>query len=245
MMKNSFLIIVFVNLFLFQCDVNKEKRKQLKRTDKNGEIEKFEYFISNNDTIIDGIYEKKYGNGNLKVKGGFKFNELHGYLTFFKKNGHKEKTSLMDSGYKLETSLFDKKGKLNKYLLYDYEENLRFIISYSNKTVVKYDGLPIFRALKDKGDINYFNSEIKVDDVLIYKIVVANIPYAKRSIKVISNHRNNEIYLVYQNDSTLITVEDTNHEKGMYSIKYAVEYKFNDHVTPILSDTLAVKYIVK
>lgn len=234
-----------MNLFLYQCGVNDDKRKQIKRTDKNGEIEYFEYFMSNKDTIIDGSYEKRYSNGNLKVKGEFKYNELHGYLTYFNKSGHKEMISVMDSGNLIETSLFDKKGKVKKYLLYDYEKNLRFIVSYSNKTVVKYDGIPIFRAQKDKGEVNYFNSEFKVDDALIYRIVVANIPYTKRSIKVKSNHRNNEIYLVYHNDSTLITVEDTNHEKGLYSIKYIVEYKFNDHITPILKDTLVVKYEVK
>jgi hypothetical protein len=71
--------------------------------------------------------------------------------------------------------------------------------------------------------------------------VLANIPSAKRSFKIenvgIDNSKIKRI--MKQVPATEIDVEEVLTKKGINTIRAIVQYKFDDKVTPVLTDTIS------
>lgn len=119
-------------------------------------------------------------------------------------------TSYADSGTQAFTILFDEKGNVENF------KGQALIETYQNKIASK-------RRLKE--DVNQY---LRVGDTLKHHYLIANIPNAKRTLKI-ENIGNTKVKRTLKKISqTGIEVKEVLIKKGINTIETVVNYKFND-----------------
>lgn len=119
-------------------------------------------------------------------------------------------TSYADSGKQAFTILFDEKGNVENF------KGQALIETYQNKIANK-------RRLKE--DVN---QSLKVGDTLKHHYLIANIPNAKRTLKI-ENIGNTKVKRILKKTSqTGIEVKEVLIKKGINTIETVVNYIFND-----------------
>lgn len=121
-------------------------------------------------------------------------------------------TSYDDLGVQAYTILFDEKGNVENY------KGLPLKETYQSKISQK-------RQLKEKVD-----QYLKVGDTLKYHYLIANVPYAKRSFKIINPEVDNDKVkrTVTKTSKIGIDVKEVLTQKGIHTIEAVVNYEFED-----------------
>lgn len=206
-----------------------------------------EYIIRNGDTILNGKFIKYNEEGIKIAEGQFVNNEPTGICSYYYDIGKiKSVYYRKDSKVNLECTHYDQSGLINKYILCDSIGKTAFIIKFEDKVVKMYDGYSIW-PVKQYKIVNKKQTEIKAEDVLKvsdtirYNYLVANIPNAKRSIKIenISVDNSKVKRVIKSKLPAEIIVEEVLTKKGLNRIKAIVQYTFNDKVTPVKNDTVS------
>jgi hypothetical protein len=129
--------------------------------------------------------------------------------------------------------------------MYDEQGKEVFIIYFDEKGATKYDGYFQIETYQYKfANKKQFNitkdQNLKVGDTLKYSYLIANIPNSKRIFKIENiNIDNSKVKRILKYvPPAQIDVEELLTKKGKNVIRSIVQYKFNDKVTPVFTDTL-------
>ena len=243
-----FLIVLFVCLLICVFYVGEEKVYTSNEYNSKGQlIGKNEYVIRNNDTILNGKFERYNGNGILISKGQFLEGHVHGKCRYYYENGKIEEVHFRkNKDVTLESAFYNPKGFIEKYIVYDYLGNYFFTIYFDEKGVTNYEGhfqIETYQyKYSNKAKFNITEDQnLKVGDTLKYSYIVANIPNAKRSFTIENVGLDNSKVkrTTKKVEPCQIDVKEVLIKKGKNTIKSIVKYKFNDKVTPVLTDTLS------
>ncbi|RVU89724.1 hypothetical protein EH230_13180 [Flavobacterium columnare] len=246
----AILLVIFYILFLQE----KKNTYLLKEFDKQGKlIGTNEYILKNGDTIFQGKFIN-YNNQGIKIaEGNFTNGDIQGKCKYYYDNGklksiHYRKSSKIT----LESKEYYYNGKEKRYTLYDYglfddygkptfsilfKENGK-IKNIQGKSIIEIYQLKLLN--KDFFKIKE-NQYLKVGDTLIHKYLIANIPNAKRSIKIenISVDNSKVKRTLKHIEPCQWDVEEVLTKKGKNTIQSIVKYEFKDKVTPVFIDTLS------
>lgn len=245
-------IVIFIGiilfLFFYQFFYNENKVYVSKEYNSKGQLIGInEYVIQNNDTILNGKFERYNDKGILISKGQFLNDEVYGKCLYYYDNGVLESTYYKKStDITLEAMWNYPNGQLEKYVMYtDFGKPL-FIIKYDKKHIVdSYKGRPQLEIYQHKVDTTSRNYKqikysFKIGDTLKYTYLVANIPNAKRSFTIenvgIDNAKVKRI--TKKVEPCQLDVKEVLTKKGKNTIRSIVKYEFNDKVTPVFTDTL-------
>lgn len=240
------LITVLILLFYFKD----EKVYILKEYNSSGRLSGIhEYVIRKGDTIFQGKFTNYNEKGIKIAEGQFINNEPNGICSYYYDNGKIESIHYRKNSKITEESFFyNPNGLLEKYAIYDDFGKSSFIISFDEKGVTKYSGYPMlevyqYKFTHEKQHNTKKKQILKVGDTLKYKYLVANIPNTKRNFKV-----ENLDILDSKIERTItktlpirINVEEVLVKKGINRIRAIVNYKFQDKITPTLTDTISFK----
>ncbi|WP_409819172.1 hypothetical protein [Flavobacterium sp.] len=206
-----------------------------------------EYVIRNNDTILQGKFERYNDKGILISKGQFLNDETYGKCSYYNDNGKIESIYFRkNSKINLECLKFNENGLIEKYIMCDDLGKTAFVIYFDENGVTKYNGYFQIETYQykyaNKAKFNITEDQyLKVGDTLKYSYIVANIPNAKRSFTIenvcIDNAKVKRI--TKKVEPCQIDVKEVLTKKGKNTIRSIVKYEFNDKVTPVFIDTLS------
>ncbi|OMQ10976.1 hypothetical protein BXU01_11605 [[Flexibacter] sp. ATCC 35103] len=133
--------------------------------------------------------------------------------------------------------------------MYDDFGILDFLIRYDKLGNIKsYEGLPLIEIHQYKiANPEEFKTKIeqhlKVGDTLKQQYLIANIPNAKRSLKIenldIDNTKAKRTFK--KTSQTGIEVKELLIKKGINTIRAVVKYEFNDKDKTVINDTISFK----
>jgi antitoxin component YwqK of YwqJK toxin-antitoxin module len=241
-------IVIIGLITLFFCFKNEKVNILTRYNPKTKEIYKMRYFIRNGDTIIQGkaiIYNEK---GIKVAEGNFVNNVLKGnYISYFNNGNIKSILYKKDNKITEETTEYYPNGKVKRYIMFDPFGLEAFIARYDEKGNIKScDGYPLMEIyqypIAHKKQFNIkINQYLKVGSVLKHNYLIANIPNAKRSLKIenISIDSANVKRKIISKPATNIYVEEILTKKGKNTIRAIIQYVFNDNLTPVLNDTIS------
>jgi hypothetical protein len=134
-----------------------------------------------------------------------------------------------------------------KYLMYDDFGILDFLIRYDELGNMKsYEGLPLIEIYQYKiANKEQFKTKIeqhlKVGDTLKQHYLIANIPNAKRTLKIENQGVDNtKVYRTIKKISqTGLEVKEILIKKGTNKIRTIVKYEFNDKEKSVINDTVS------
>jgi hypothetical protein len=250
MMKNKIILVTtfFILLVALIFYFKHEKVHTLKEYNHSGSLSGIhEYVLRNGDTIFNGKFINYNEKGIKIAEGQFLNNEPNGICSYYYDSGKIECVHYRKNSKITEESFFyNPKGLLEKYAIYDDFGKSSFIISYDEKGVKKYSGYPMLevyqRKLTHNKQHNIKNEQVlKVGDTLKYKYLLANIPKAKRSLKIQNTSIDNEKVkrIITKKPPIGIDVEEIITKKGKNKIIAIVKYEFEDKITPTLKDTIS------
>lgn len=253
-LKNNirkFFVLLSVSVIAFNSCEKPDNKKGILKTyfPKDKEILLSEYIIKNRDTILDGKYTLSNYNG-AKIKTGiYKNGKSVGPITFFFDNGNIESIDYKNNNKSTQTIFNYKNGKIERYVFYDDFDMSGFIIRFDEQNNVKsYEGYPILEIYQYKiANPEEFKTKIeqhlKVGDTLKQQYLIANIPNAKRSIKIenldIDNSKAKRTFK--KTSQTGIEVKEILIKKGINTIRAVVKYEFNDKEKTVINDTVSFK----
>jgi len=255
-MKNTKILIIIsivtIVLLALYFYLKNEKVYTLNKYSPEGKLlGTNEYVIRNGDTIFHGKAIEYNEKGNKIAEGQFVDDYLKGKCIFYYDNGKVETIQFTNGKITEESFYYDQNGSLESYKMYNALGKTTFTINFDKKGVTKYEGNPVFElyeySLTDKAKYNIKVDQVfKVGDTLKCKYLVANIPNTKRTFKIQNISVDNEKVkrTITKKPSTGINVEEVLTKKGVNTIRAIFEYKFNDKVTPTLTDTLSFKVTV-
>jgi hypothetical protein len=208
-----------------------------------------EYVIRNGDTIFQGKFINYNEKGIKIAEGQFIDNEPNGICSYYYDSGKIESVHYRKNSKIIEESFFyNPNGLLEKYAIYDDFGKSSFIISFDEKGVKKYTGYPMLEVYQykftHKKQYNIKTEQVlKVGDTLKYKYLVANIPNAKRSLKIENISLDNTIVkrIITKKPPVGIDVKEIIIKKGINTIRAIVKYEFEDKITPTFNDTISFK----
>lgn len=243
-----FLTIVILGLIIFYNFFKEEKVYVLKEFNLTGQlIGMNEYVIRNGDTILHGKFVR-YNIKGIKISNGqFVNGHIYGKSSYYYNNGKVEETHFRKNrDTTLESIFYSPNGFIEKYVIYDDMGKSTFIVNFDEKGITNYSGhfqIETYQyklAHKEQFNIKE-NQNLKVGDKLKYSYIVANIPNAKRSFKIENiSVDNSEVKRTQKNIlPAQIDVEEVLTKKGKNTIRSIVQYKFNDKVTPVFTDTIS------
>lgn len=160
-----------------------------------------EYVIKNGESVIDDklVYNNEKGNEVVEERiDNFPSGKIMRY------------TSYDDSGMQAFTILFDEKGNVENF------KGHPLIETYQNKIASK-------RRLKEN-----VNQYLRVGDTLKHHYLIANIPNAKRTLKIENVGNTKAKRTLKKTSQTGIEVKEILIKKGINTIETVVNYKFND-----------------
>ena len=243
-----FILFVLFVFLLYSCKKENEKRGVLKTYfPKDKEIVFSEYLIKNEDTLLDGKYIVRKYNGEKIKSGAYKNGKSIGPIIFYFDNGNIESIDKRNNNKSIETIFNYRNGKIERYTSYDDFGKSAFIVRFDEQSNVKsYEGYPLMEtyqykiAHKERFKIK-INQVLKVGDTLRHNYLVANIPNAKRSLKIenldIDNAKIKRI--ITEIPPTAIDVKEVLTKKGINNIRAIVKYKFNDKEKTVINDTVS------
>lgn len=256
--RNTFFIIILTIAFgsaILYFVVNKsEPTLELRDYDpKLGIVSISNYVIRNGDTIFHGNFSKYNKKGIKVAEGNFTNGHLQGKCIYYYDNGKIESIEYRKKGEINEECFFyNPNGLIEKYVIYDDFGKPSFIISFDEKGVKKYTGYPMLEVYQyrftHQKQYNIKNKQIlKVGDTLKYKYLIANIPTAKRTLKIqnISIGETKVKRIITKKPPVGIDVAEIIIKKGINKIRAIVKYDFHDKITPTLNDTVSFEVEVQ
>ncbi|WP_105195226.1 hypothetical protein, partial [Flavobacterium columnare] len=187
----SLLLIIVFAVLIFVFSFKEEKVYTSHEYNSNGQLIGInEYIIRNNDTILQGKFERYNDKGILISKGEFINGHINGKCSYYDDDGKIEEIHFRkNKDITLESTFYNSKGFIQKYISYDYLGNYFFTIHFDEKGVTKYNGYFQIETYQCKfSHPEQFKIKeqqyLKVGDKLKYSYLIANIPNAKRSIKI-------------------------------------------------------------
>ncbi|KQO34614.1 hypothetical protein ASF10_02565 [Flavobacterium sp. Leaf82] len=209
-----------------------------------------EYIIRNGDTIFEGKFTQYNKKGKKIAEGNFVNGHIKGKSIYYFDNGIIESIHYRKNSKITEESIYNyPNGKVIKYLMYDDFGILDFLIRYDELGNIKsYEGLPIIEIYQYKiANPEEFKTKIeqhlKVGDTLKQQYLIANIPNAKRNIKIenldIDNSKAKRTFK--KTSQTGIEVKEVLIKKGINTIRAVVKYEFNDKEKTVINDTISFK----
>ena len=242
----SLSLIIVILFFVFY--IGEEKVYTSNEYNSKGQLIGInEYVIRNNDTILNGKFERYNDKGILISKGQFLDGHIYGKCKYYYDNGKIEEVHFRkNKDVTLESIFYNPKGFVEKYIVYDYLGNYFFTIYFDEKGVTNYNGnfqIETYQykyANKVKFNITE-DQNLKIGDTLKYSYIVANIPSAKRSFTIENVGIDNaKVKRILKNvPPAQIDVKEVLTKKGKNTIRSIVRYEFNDKVTPVFTDTLS------
>ncbi|WP_300566550.1 hypothetical protein, partial [Flavobacterium sp.] len=188
-----------------------------------------------------------YNEKGIKIaEGQFVDGHIKGKCFYYYDNGKTETIQFKNGKITKESTYYNSNGLIESYIMYDDFGKSAFIISFDEKGVRKYDGYPQLEVYQyrfsHKKQYNIKDDQhLKVGDILKYSYIVANIPNAKRSFKIENISINDsEVKRTLKHIlPAQIDVEEVLTKKGKNTIRSIVQYKFNDKITPVFTDTIS------
>jgi len=242
----SLFIIIIILFFVFY--IGEEKVYTSNEYNSKGQLIGInEYVIRNNDTILNGKFERYNDKGILISKGQFLNDEVYGKCFYYYDNGKIESIYFRkNSKINLECFYYNRNGFIEKYIMCDDFGKSAFVINFDEKGVTTYNGYFQIETYQykyaNKAKFNITEDQnLKVGDTLKYSYIVANIPNAKRSFTIenvgIDNTKVKRI--TKKIEPCQLDVKEVLTKKGKNTIRSIVKYEFNDKVTPVFTDTLS------
>ncbi|KQB38375.1 hypothetical protein [Flavobacterium aquidurense] len=245
------LAIIVISWVLVCFYFKNEKVYTLKEYDPNTkQIDISEYVIRSGDTIFEGKFTQYNKKGNKIAEGNFVNGHIKGKSIYYFDNGIIESIHYRKNSTITEESIYNyPNGMVKKYLMYDDFGILDFLIRYDELGNVKsYEGLPLIEIYQYKiANPEEFKRKIeqylKIGDTLKQQYLVANIPNAKRSIKIenldIDNTKAKRTFK--KTSQTGIEIKELLIKKGINTIRAVVRYEFNDKDKTVINDTISFK----
>lgn len=245
----KFKVFLFIGIMIFYISCkneNNEMQKWVKLPD--GHI-LVNYYIKNNDTVLNGNYSKYDKQNKLIRTGKFINGESFGNYKEYFPNGRVESIRFirnkMDVG---ETKWFYPNGNIEQYTFYDDFINPTFIAKYDqNGLFDKGDGyilLEIYQSkLRNQGkQITY-----KVGDKIRYQYMFPNIPHAERKFHIeLKGFNNSKLKRVMRRiEPVTLDVEEEVVKKGKNTIMAYIEYKIKEKDNLIIKDSVRFDFYVK
>jgi hypothetical protein len=207
-----------------------------------------QYIIRNGDTIFEGKFTQYNAKGNKIAEGIFVNGHIKGKSTYYFDSGIIESIHYRKNVEITEESTYNyPNGKVMKYLMYDDLGILDFLIRYEEIGKAKsYEGLPLIEIYQYKiANKEQFKTKIeqylKVGDTLKHQYLIANIPNAKRTLKIenqgVDNTKVNRTFK--KTSQTGLEVKEIVIKKGINKIKTIVKYEFNDKEKTVINDTIS------
>ena len=250
MRKNIKIILitscVLISILLFLNYFEKEKIYTSKEYNSKRQLIGInEYVIRNNDTILNGKFERFNDKGRMISKGQFLNDHVYGYCFYYFDNGKIESLYFRkNSEINLECTYYNKKGFVEKYIMCDDYGHTALVVYYDSLGVTNYKGYFLFEKKLHKlnpksRSYEQVEKHLKVGDKLKYSYNVANIPNAKRSFTIENlGIDNSKVKRTLKKvEPCQIDVEEVLTKKGKNTIRSIVRYEFNDGITPVLTDT--------
>jgi hypothetical protein len=249
-MKKKYLLIsaIIIGLVVLHFYFKQEKVYTLKEYSPSGSLTGIsDYVIRNGDTIFHGKFINYSEKGIKIAEGKFINNEPNGICSYYYDSGKIESVHYRKNSKITEESFFyNPNGLLEKYAIYDDFGKSSFIINFDEKGVQKYTGYPMLEVYQyrftHQKQYNIKNKQIlKVGDTLKYKYLIANIPTAKRTLKIqnISIGEAKVKRIITRKPPVGIDVAEIIIKKGINKIRAIVKYDFYDKITPALNDTVS------
>lgn len=207
-----------------------------------------QYVIRNGDTILEGKFTQYNQKGNKIAEGNFVNGHIEGKSIYYFDNGNIESIHYRKNGKVTQESTYNyPNGKVRKYAMHDDFGILDFLITYDEFGNVKnYQGLPLIEIYQYKiANKKQFkiktNQVLKVGDTLKYHYLIANIPNAKRSLKIENLDVNNsKVKRIFEQMPPVgINVKEVLTQKRINTIRAIVKYEFNDKEKTIINDTIS------
>ncbi|AEW85550.2 hypothetical protein V8245_00965 [Flavobacterium columnare] len=242
------LIIVVFGALIFIFYFKKQKVYTSKEYNSNGQlIGVNEYAVRNNDTILQGKFERYNDRGIIISKGQFLNDETYGKCFYYYDNGKIKSIYFRKSSkINLECLFYTENSLPEKYIMCDDLGKTAFVIHFDEKGVTKYNGYFQIETYQYKfSHPEQFKIKeqqyLKVGDKLKYSYLIANIPNAKRSFKIenISVDNSKVKRTLKHIEPCQWDVEEILTKKGKNTIRSIVKYEFKDKVTPVFIDTLS------
>jgi antitoxin component YwqK of YwqJK toxin-antitoxin module len=252
-MKKIF-IIIFILLLIFTIKLiyfNDEKVYTLKEYSPTGTLLGInEYIIRAGDTVFHGKFINYNGKGNKISEGNFDNGHIKGKSIYYFDMGNIESIHYRKNSNITEESIYNyPNGNIKKYLMYDDFGILDFLIRYDKLANVKsYEGLPLVEIYQYKiANKEQFKTKIKqhlkLGDTLKQQYLIANIPNAKRSLKIenLSVDDKKVIRSFKKTSQTGLEVKEVLIKKGINTIRAVVKYEFKDKEKTVINDTISFK----
>jgi hypothetical protein len=238
---------MFLGFILFILFYKDEKKHTFKKYYPDSqETYLHEYIIRNGDTLLHGKF-MVYNKIGCKVAEGNIINNVpKGKFIYYYGNGKIESIKyVIDKKRNAEYHWYYPNGKIKKYAFFSNYEEPIFLISYDEKGPIKYEGPTLDRIyqgkINSKKQPNVKNdTHFKVGDTILHQYLIANIPQAKRSFKVVNIGIDNTQVKrkITSKPPTTIDVTEVLTTKGKNTIRAVVKYEFEDKVIPAINDTL-------
>ncbi len=250
--KNVF-IIIFISVIIIALVFhfhNDNKTHVLKEYDTIKKVTKtFEYVIKNGDTIFHGKFSKINSRGVKISEGNYINNSPYGKCVYYYDDGAIESVQFrLGNNQNSEATWYYKNGKIESYIMYDNKGRPVFKIIFDQNGVEKYKGYSLLEIYNGEPLKSVQKKEfLNVGDTLKYKYLIANIPMAKRTLKIENIGAKNSNYTrkVTNKVSTLFEIKEVVRKRGENTIRAIVKYDFDDKEMPALIDTISFKIYVK
>lgn len=232
-----FTTILFSILFFFYKDKNTNVLKKYDPETK--ETITIEYILKHGDTIFQGKFINYNEKGNKTYEGIFINGHLSGKTIYYFDNGIIKSIYYYKNSKIIEENIDNfPSGKIMRYTSY-FDSNLStFIIRFDKRgNVESYKGYPIIEIYQYKKTNQY----LKVGDTLKHKYIVANIPNAKRSLRIENiGIDNTKAKRTFKKTSQVgLEVKEILTKKGINKIQAIVKYEFNDTKMTVINDTIS------
>lgn len=210
----------------------------------------FEYIIKDNDSILHGEFVRYNKAGKKTAEGNFNNGTIRGKSIYYFDNGIIESIFYRKNSEITEQNIDNfPSGKIMRYTLYDDLGISAFIIRFDERgNVESYKGYPIIETYqyKTKSKERFkikVNQHPKTGDTLQQQYLIADIPNAKRSVKI-ENLGVDEVKAkrtLKKTSQIGINVEEILIKKGINTIRAVVKYEFNDNKKTVINDTISFK----
>lgn len=242
--------ILSIGLMVMFFSLNREKKIILKDYyPDTKQTAEYECIIKEGDTILHGKFVRYNAKGVVVAKGINVNGEPSGKSIYYFDNGIIESIFYRKNSEITEENIDNfPSGKIMRYTSYGDSGLSAFIIRFDERgNVENYNGYPIMEVYQYKITnkllkIN-INQYLKVGDTLKHQYIIANIPDAKRSLKIENvNVDNSKVKRKFKKSSqTGLEVKEVLIKKGINKIRAIVKYEFNDKAKTIINDTISFK----